>query len=167
VKTTFQKIVSYSIVSLAVLFIANVGHLIEFQPVSAQTQILGPYGQIPILTANVAADTATLAPFQMTGILTGTPTAAATYTTPTATALCALFPFVQTQAASNFWWDLYIKNTSAGAFTITPAGGSGVTLVGTGTASQNQLRHFKVVLNECRVGATAAAQLISLETSAF
>jgi len=167
VKKTLQQIVSYVVVALTLLLVANVGHLIEFKPVSAQTQILGPYGQIPILTGNTATDTTTLSPFQMTGLLTGTPTAGANYTTPTATALCALFPFVQTQAASNFWWDLYIKNTAGGAFTITPVAGSGVTLVGTGTAAQNQVRHFKVVLNECRVGSTTAAQLISLETSAF
>lgn len=133
----------------------------------AQSQPIGPYGVMPWLTANTAADTATLSAFQMVGILTGTPTAAANYTTPTATALCAMFPFVAAQAASNFHWSLYVKNTSAGANTITFVAGSGVTLVGTGTVAQNNVRQFEVVLNECRVGSTAAAQLISLNTSAF
>lgn len=131
----------------------------------AQTQPLGPYGNIPVNTANTAIDTATLSVGQMAGVLTGTPTAAATYTTPSATALCALFPFVASGNAQNWNYDWLVKNTSLGANAITLAGGSGVTLVGTGTAAQNAARHFKVVFNTCT--GTPAVQLISLETSAF
>ena len=131
-----------------------------------QTMPLGVYGQIPALTGNTAADTATLTPGQMSTLLTGTPTAAANYTTPTATNLCALFPFVQAQNANNFYWHWYIKNTSAGANTITVVAGSGVTLVGTGTAAQNNVRHFLVILTNCTSG-SAAAQVVSLETAAF
>lgn len=131
------------------------------------TSPMGPYGWLPWVAANTAADTASIGASKLTGILIGTPTAAASYTTATATQLCALFPFVETQGVSNFGWDLYIKNTSAGAFAITLLGGSGVTVSGTATAAQNAVRHFKVVLTECRAGSTAAATIFSLETTAF
>ncbi len=120
---------------------------------------------VPFRTGNVAADTASLTPGQMSGLLTGTPTAAANYTTPTATQLCQLFPFV-TGAAANFHWDVYWKNTSAGANTITAVGGTGVTVVGTATVAQLSIKHFIVVLTNCVAGAQAA-QLISLGTSVF
>lgn len=133
----------------------------------AQSAPMGPYGWIPWVTGNTATDTATLSAFQNLGILIGTPTAAAAYTTTTATNLCALFPFMQSGANSNYGWDWYVKNTSAGANTITVQAGSGVTVSGTATAAQNAVRHFKVVLTECRPGATAAATIFSLETTAF
>jgi len=128
-------------------------------------QPIGPYGNLPFTLNNTAADTAALVPAQMVGLLTGTPTAGATYTTPSATALCALFPFVGASNANSFTWDWYVKNTSAGANTITAAGGTGVTLRGTGTAAQNNLRHFKIELTTCT--GTPAANLYSLETAAF
>ena len=124
------------------------------------------YGVIPFNTANVAADTASLSVGQLTGsaILVGTPTAGATYTTPTATALCAQFPFLGNGANNRWSYDWFVKNTSAGANTITLAGGTGVTLVGTGTAAQNTIRHFKIVFTSCT---TPAVQLVSLDTAAF
>lgn len=137
-------------------------------PSIAQTMPLGPYGQIPMRTGNVSAGTttATLTLANMAGgLLTSTITGAMTYTTPTATALCSLFPFLAAQGANNFSYDWYIKNTAASAIAITMAGGSGVTLVGTGTAAQSFLRHFKIVFTSC--GATPAVQLISLETTAW
>jgi hypothetical protein len=133
---------------------------------------LGPYGNAGF--ANTALiNTATVPAYSMVGLVTGTPTAGATYTTDTAVNLCALFPFVgsQTAGASQYAWDWYIKNTAGGAFTITAAGGTGVTLSGTGTAAQNNMRHFKVVLTSCPpfnlTTPTAAATLFSLETAAF
>lgn len=131
-----------------------------------QSQPIGPYGWLAWLTTNTATNTATISAQNMVGVLTGTPTAGATYTTDTATNLCALFPFVANQNVNNFGWDWTIKNTSAGANTITVAGGTGVTLIGTGTAAQNNLRHFKVVLTNCTAG-SQAANLFSLETAAF
>jgi hypothetical protein len=125
----------------------------------------GVAGQVPFRSGNTAADTASLAPGQMSSILTGTPTAAANYTTPTATQLCALFPFVRTSAA-NLHWDWWVKNTSAGANTITVVGGSGVTITGTATVAQNAVKHFMVVLDNC-VSGSQAAHIFSLGTSTF
>lgn len=124
------------------------------------------YGVLPWNTANTAIDTAALSVGQVTGsaILVGTPTAGATYTTPTATALCAQFPFLGNRANNRWSYDWYVKNTSLGANTITLAGGTGVTLVGTGTAAQNTTRHFRIIFTSCT---TPAVQLLSLDTAAF
>lgn len=139
-----------------------------------QVQPLGPYGNIPWNSANTIASTstATLSAYQMTGLLTVTGTTGMTLTTDTATNICALFPFVGNNAAQNWAYDFYVED-SGGSGTTTFAGGSGVTLVGTGTVvgGGNDVRHLKVVLNACPVSGgvtpTAAVQLISLETSAF
>jgi hypothetical protein len=124
---------------------------------------LGPYGNVWV--RSTATDTATLSTQQMYGLLTGTPTAAANYTTATATNLCALFPFLSSQNAAPFAWDWYVKNTSGGANTITVVAGAGVTLVGTGTAAQNNVRHYKIEVSAC--SSTPAASIVSLETAAF
>jgi hypothetical protein len=132
---------------------------------------LGPYGNAGF--SNTAlTNTTTVPAFSMVGLVTGTPTAGATYTTDTALNLCSLFPFVGLQTAgASFSWDWYIKNTAGGAFTITVAIGTGVILSGTGTVAQNNMRHFKMVLTACPpVGLTtptAAAIAYSLETAAF
>lgn len=129
------------------------------------------YGILPInLVDNVVAGssgTGTLSVANMTSqILTATPTSMAiTYTTPTATALCAAFPWIGAKGGINWSYDWWVKDTAGSALTVTLAGGSGVTLVGTGTAVQNNLRHFKVQFRSC--GATPAVNLISLDTSAF
>ena len=93
-----------------------------------------------------AADTATITPAQVLGgLITGTPTAAATYTLPTAALLdAALRSFGTTFRGQSF--EFTIKNTSAGANTITVAGGTGGTDVGTMTIAQNSAKRFKVVL---------------------
>lgn len=143
-------------------------------PALAQLQFpLGPYGNFGFFnTAQI--NTTTIPAFQMVGMVTGTPTAAANYTTDTAVNICSLFPFVgaaNLSGASNFAWDWYVKNTSAGAFTITVLGGTGVTVTGTATAAQNNMRHFKMVANACPPAGltvpTAAITAFSLETAAF
>jgi hypothetical protein len=101
----------------------------------------------------------------MLGVLTGTPTAAANYTTPTAVQFCALFPFVATSNGT-YDYDWVLKNTSAGANTITMVAGAGVTLSGTGTAAQNTVRLFKISLNNCTAG-SEAVRLWSLSTGTF
>lgn len=124
------------------------------------------YGVLPWNTANTAIDTATITVGQMTSsaILVGTPTAGASYTTPSATALCAQFPFLGNGANNRWSYDWYVKNTSLGSNTITMLAGSGVTVVGTATAAQNTVRHFRVVFTSCT---TPAVQLLSLETASF
>lgn len=134
----------------------------------AQNRIApGPYGKL--FRNTTAADTATLTTTQMVGLLTGTPTAAAAYTTPTAANICASLPQVQQVASgtnTNFANDLFVKNTSAGANTITMTAGAGVTAVGTMTIAQNAIRHFLVVPTACPnqlTGTpTAAVSLISV-----
>lgn len=168
-------ILAYMLVSIAPLDFTHGPMRGPIEPAHAQLFYpLGPYGNLGFSNSTFI-NTATIPAYALVGLSTGTPTAGATYTTDTATNICSLFPFVGSQAAgaggANFSWDWYVKDTSAGAFTITAAGGSGVTMVGTGTATQNQMRHFKFVLNACPpVGLTvptAAVTFYSLETAAF
>lgn len=130
----------------------------------AQAMASGPYGVF--FRQTTATDTATLGTAQSFGLLVGTPTGAATYTTPTATRMCQAFPAIAiTPPTSNFdlGWD--IKNTSGGANTITVAGGTGVTVSGTATVAQNHIHHFIWVPGSC--GATPAWTLFSAQDSAF
>lgn len=132
----------------------------------AQQVTLGPRGALNFSTTNTAIDTGTLTNSNMVGLLTGTPTAAATYTTPTAAQLCAYMRPIVPATLTNYSWDWIVKNTSAGANTITVAGGSGMTLVGTGTAAQNAVRLFRIILTNCTSGSEAGS-LVSLSTGAF
>ena len=111
------------------------------------------------LTNTTAIDTATLTLAQtLNALLIGTPTAAAAYTTPTAAAiLLALGDFIIGQVAGI----LTIRNTSAGAFTITLTGGASVTIVGTATVVQNFTRSYYIVPTSA-----TAVSFISLETAA-
>lgn len=142
--------------------------LLAVMPVLAQFPILGPYGVLPVnLAGNVFTDTGSLTTAAFSSsILTGTPTAGATYTTPSAAALCALFPFLGANNTINWSYDWYVKNTSGGANTITMSGGSGVTITGTATVAQNNVKQFKVLFRSCASG-SAAVVLISLGTSVF
>lgn len=94
------------------------------------------------LNLQTATDTATLTAAQMLGnpaVLTGTPTAAAAYTTPTAALLIAGMPGAVPAQSS---YTLIIRNTSGGANTITLTAGSGVTITGTATIAQNITRTY-------------------------
>lgn len=113
------------------------------------------------ISAGTAADTATLSAAQMLGgLLTGTPTAAAAYTTPTATALVA----AMSNCAAGRMYELIVKNTSAGNFTITMTAGTDLTISGTATVAQNHARIFKLVATNCT---TPAVTLYSIVDSAF
>ena len=88
------------------------------------------------LTPQVATGTATLTDAQtMGGVLVGTPSAVATYTTPTGTALQAAFELLGNAAALavNDCFDLCIINLGSGGDIITLAGGDDVTIVGSAT----------------------------------
>lgn len=99
-------------------------------------------------------------------------TGALSCTTPTATQLCALFPFANA-TGTPFWWDFYLVN--AGTGTVTVGLGSGVTnagsaYTGTLTVAAGSVKHFIIVLTACgnpTVPGTPAAQLFSLGTSVF
>lgn len=113
---------------------------------------LGLYSRfaLPFFTLN--ADTAEVGTVTLTvaallgGLIQGTPTGAATYTSPTATAIInALAEVSNPYIGQSF--EFTILNTSAGANTITFAGGTGVTLVGgTLTIAQNAARKFIAVV---------------------
>lgn len=113
---------------------------------------------------STAIDTATLTTAQMLSVLiTGTPTAAANYTTPTAALiLAALAAFGAPYLGLSF--ELSIKNTSAGANTITVVAGVGVTVVGTATIAQNAIKRFRAVVTSVDA---STIDLISLGSSTF
>ena len=76
------------------------------------------------------------------GLILSTPTAARTFTTPTATEIVAAV--LTPKIGSSF--DLIIRNTSAGAYALTLTGGTGVTVVGTATTAQNIASIFRGVV---------------------
>lgn len=132
-------------------------------PLQAQSIPVLAYGRLPFTPSNTAVDTATLVPLQVVGLLVGTPTGAAAYTTPTAAQICAAFTF---KGRNGFNWDLYVKNTSGGSNTITWTAGSGVAVTGTATIAQNAVKHFMGRLNNCTTGSESVT-FTSLGTSVF
>jgi len=137
----------------------------------AQTMPIERVAGIPARTGNsvCAGSTGTVAmtPTQVSAIAVSVQTGALTCTTPTATQLCALFPFVGGSAA-NFHWDSYFINGGTG--TVTVALGTGVSgtsgFTGTLTVAAGSVKHFMYVLTNCVAG-SQAAQLLSLGTSVF
>jgi|SRR5579872_5131410 len=117
-------------------------------------------GLLQIGNLATATATATLTLNQIVGTLVGTPGAAATYTTPTATAICAALGPYNTPGFG-WYWDI---TQGATTFTITVAGGTGVTLLGTGTAASANTRQFKFEVDNC--SNAPALELYSLNTSA-
>lgn len=61
-----------------------------------------------------------------------------------------------------FIW--YVRNTSGAAFTLTIAGGTGVTIVGTATVAQSNVRAFLGIVTDPK---TFAISLYSLGAQAF
>jgi hypothetical protein len=88
-------------------------------------------------------------------IIRGVPTAAATYTTATAAAIVAA---IGGDCAVGTTFMLVVLNASAGANTITIAGGTGVTVSGVATVAQNA---SKVFLGRV-TGVTAGSEAITL-----
>ncbi len=107
-------------------------------------------GFTKVTTAN-ATDTATLTAAQLlAGVISGVPTAAASYTLPTAALMVAAIN--RPKVGDSF--DFLISNNSAGANTITVLAG-GATLDGTVTVAQNVVRLFRVVLTNVTAAAEA------------
>ena len=100
-----------------------------------------PSGLLPCQMGLAApTDTATLTAAQSYNtIIRGVPTAAATYTTATAAAIVAA---IGGDCAIGTTFEVIVLNASAGAYTITVAGGSGVTVSGVATVAQNASKRF-------------------------
>lgn len=93
-------------------------------------------------TQTAVTDTATLTIAQLlTKVIDGTPTAAASYTLPTAANLVA--GIANCKVGDSF--DFVINNKSAGANTITVLAG-GATLDGTATVAQHVIRQFTIIV---------------------
>lgn len=126
--------------------------------ITAMTYTVLPATHVLVNTATT--DTATLTVAQLFGgRITGTPTAAATYTTPTATLISGAFKPCYVGSTTEF----IVRNTSAGANTITLAAGTGVTLTGTMTIAQNNERRFIIQVTNCNTAVT----IFSTPTGAF
>jgi len=104
------------------------------------------------LLQTAKADTVTLTIAELlTGVIDGTPTAAAGYTLPTAALLVAGLRNARVGESFRF----LINNKSAGANTITVAAGVGGTADGTLTVAQNVIREFVVIVTNVTGGAEA------------
>jgi len=93
------------------------------------------------VTAEVATATITAAEV-LGGLIDGTPTGAATYTLPTATLMAAAL----NQSGIGNAVEFTIKNSSAGAYTITVAAGGDGTAKGTMTIAQNNTKRFLLIM---------------------
>jgi hypothetical protein len=100
-----------------------------------------PGGLLPgQITLAAPTATATLTAAQSyNSIVRGVPSAAATYTTATAAAVVAA---IGGDCAIGTSFRIVVINASAGANTITVAGGSGVTVSGVATVVQNASKEF-------------------------
>lgn len=100
-----------------------------------------PGGLLPgVRTLAEPTATATLTAAQSyNSIIRGVPTAAATYTTATAAAILAA---IGSDVKVGTTFEVQLINASAGANTITVAGGDGVTVSGVATCVQNASKRF-------------------------
>jgi hypothetical protein len=104
------------------------------------------------MTQTALTNTATVTAAQLlTKVLDGTPTAAATYTLPTAALLVAAIP--NARVGDSFFF--VVNNKSAGNNTITVAAGDGGAADGTVTVAQNVIRAFLVIITNVTSGSEA------------
>lgn len=104
------------------------------------------------MTQTAETDTATITVAELlTKVIDGTPTAAATYTLPTAALLVAGIPGAEVGDSFEF----VVNNKAAGADTITLAAGSGGTDDGTLTVAQNVIRAFKIIVTNVTAASEA------------
>lgn len=104
------------------------------------------------MTQTAITDTATLTIAQLlTKVIDGTPTAAATYTLPTAANLVGGIANAQVGDSFSF----YINNKSTGANTITAAAGTGGTSDGTLTVAQDVIREFLIIVTNVTAASEA------------
>lgn len=116
------------------------------------TNILGAGIVAPKRTQTAKTNTVTLTAAEvLTQVIDGTPTAAATYTLPTAALLVAAIP--NCQAGTSFMF--FVNNKAGAAYTITLAAGSGGTGDGTLTVAQNIVRAFLIIITNVTSGSEA------------
>ena len=141
---------------------AGNGGSVILTPGAAGTHSGGTAGKAGIVAARGAlvdkttqtalTDNATVTAAQLlTKVLDGTPTAAATYTLPTAALLVAQMPGVA--VGDSFYF--IVNNKAGGAYTITLAAGNGGTADGTLTVAQNVIRGFFVIITNVTGAAEA------------
>jgi len=100
-------------------------------------------GMVKQMTVTAETATATITAAEVLGgFIDGTPTAAATYTLPTGTLMAAALNQIGIGNAIEFT----IKNSSAGAYTITVAAGADGTAKGTMTIAQNNTKRFLLIM---------------------
>jgi len=100
-------------------------------------------GRVTQMTVSAETATATLTAAELLGgFIDGTPTAAATYTLPTATLMAAAL----NQAGIGNAIEFTIKNSAGGAYTITVAAGTDGTAKGTMTIAQNNSKRFLLIM---------------------
>jgi len=100
-------------------------------------------GRVTQMTVTAKTATATLTAAELLGgFIDGTPTAAATYTLPTATLMVAAL----NQGGIGNAIEFTIKNSASGAYAITVAAGTGGTEKGTMTIAQNNTKRFLLIV---------------------
>jgi len=126
----------------------------EFQANSAVLQDF--LQRCPVAALADTAPTLTVAQI-LNGLLVGVPTAARSYTLPTAAAIVAAVEGIEVGSA----FELAIRNDSAGAFALTLVAGTGITLAAgnTNTVAQANTRRFRFVVTNIT---TAAITVYSL-----
>jgi hypothetical protein len=137
--------------------------------IGQNTAPLGPYGNLGFVVTAISTQTPTLTANQMLGETNFTFAGAVTPTTDTAANICSMFPFVGSSGNFGFVYDWYERTSGAGGSLVIPTAGTGVTIVGLGTAATLSIRHWKILLTSCPVPGTslpaAAVTMFSLETS--
>jgi len=93
------------------------------------------------VSTQIGAETITAAEL-LGGLIDGTPTGAATYTLPTAALMAAALNQIGIGNAIEFT----VKNSAAGAHTITVAAGNDGTAKGTMTIAQNNTKRFLLIM---------------------
>jgi hypothetical protein len=111
-------------------------------------------------TTGITLDQARL----INGVLSHAPTGAVNDVTDTAANIVAALPGCYGSSVGGTSFTFILRNTSAGANTITVTPGTGVTLTGTMTVAQNFYRSFSGIVTNCT---TPAVTLFSLGTGAF
>jgi hypothetical protein len=122
--------------------------------------VAGSLAMNRLLTPFSGTNQTLTAVIMLAGIIVGTPTGAANYTTDSAVNIVAAVPACYV----GLTFPMEIRNTSGAANTITVLAGMGVTLAGTMTIAQNAFRQFNAHIANC---GTPAVTLYGTASGAF